>query len=305
MFNLTYKDFFRLFLNLLNYIIKILPVLLIIALIIILILLKRNKVRIKFKTFLGKTFRPVRGIWGLFVYNGKQGMGKTYSIAEYLYDNANSISVFCNIADITSIDYFKFTGFKELLMLKDVIDYNYTDYNELLLYSQNLGFTHERAKKIVQIIYNWKKNNNQLVFVYDEIFTELLKGSKLSKPVIDFLCQMRKRQIIFLTTCQEWAELPLSFRRFCRYEIDCKMIPFLNTGFLIKTFKDAENMKWSNEEQEHVAPLVETTITKTRLAVANSYDTFLRISSIDINSIVKSSPTEELNTPQVGDDDVI
>ena len=122
-------------------------------------------------------------------------------------------------------------------------------------------------------------------FNYDEIFTELMKGSKLSKPVLDLLCQMRKRKIIFLTTAQEWSEIPLSFRRFCRYEIDCKMIPFLWTGFLLKTFKDAENMKWSNDEQEHIAPLVETTITHTRKKIADSYDTFLRISSVNLEKI--------------------
>ena len=109
----------------------------------------------------------------------------------------------------------------------------------------------------------------------------LQKGDKLSKEVLDFLCQMRKRKIIFLTTAQEWAEIPLSFRRFCRYQIDCCMIPILTSGILIKIFYDAENMKWSNDEQEHVAPLLETTITHTRKYIADSYDTFLRISSVN------------------------
>ena len=237
------------------------PIIAIIGVIFIAIFCIKNKIKIKFRTFTKKGFRPVRGNFGLYVYCGKQGTGKTYSVVEYLLDNKDTIEVFCNVGDIKGLNYTFFTGFDGLLALKDMLD------NDTLEYDKN----------------------KQLVFVYDEIFTELLKGSKLSKPVLDFLCQMRKRKIIFLTTAQEWSEIPLSFRRFCRYEIDCKMVPLLWTGFLIKTFKDAENMKWSNEEQEHIAPLVETTITKTRLWIANSYNTFLRISSVMNFSSSKST----------------
>ena len=183
------------------------------------------------------------------------GKGKTYSLVEYLIDNSPKIKVFSNITDISNVeDITYFRGFKQLIQIKIDLD----------------------SGKI--------KTDKQLVIVFDEVFTEIMKGDKLSKEVLDFLCQMRKRKIIFLTTCQEWAELPLTYRRFCRYQIDCNMVPFLWTGFLIKTFKDAENMKWSNDEQEHVAPIVETTITKCRKFIAESYDTFLRISSSPVVS---------------------
>ena len=229
------------------------------------VLLFKLKVKIKLRTFFSPGFRPERGNFGLYCYCGKQGTGKTYSVVEYLLDNKNNIEVFCNIAGIQGLNYTHFTGFEQLLKLKEALD------NDTLEYDKS----------------------KQLIFVYDEIFTELLKGSKLSKPVMDFLCQMRKRKIIFLTTAQEWAEIPLSFRRFCRYEIDCKMVPFLWTGFLIKTFKDAENMKWSNDDQEHIAPLVENTITKTRKYIANSYDTFLRISSVAVPGVNAPGNTKE------------
>ncbi len=253
------------FLNFIPLLISLIPIIFIVAIVICIVLLFKNKVKVKFKTFKGKGFRPVRGNFGLYVYNGKQGMGKTYSMVEYLLDNKDSIEVYCNIKGIKGIDYTFFTGFDGLLALKHALDDNTLVYDK----------------------------NKQLVFVYDEVFTELIKGSKLSKEVIDFLCQMRKRKIIFLTTCQEWAELPLSFRRFCRYEIDCNMVPFLWSGFLIKTFKDAEHMKWSNEDQEHIAPLVDTTITKCRKSVADSYDTFLRISSVVPPSATSSEGEHE------------
>lgn len=245
-------DILGMLLSFLKFIWGVFPIIIIISIVFLIIFCLKNKIKIKFRTFTKKGFRPVRGNFGLYVYCGKQGTGKTYSVVEYLLDNKDNIEVFCNVGDIKGLDYTFFVGFEGLLKLKDMLD------NGTLKYDKS----------------------KQLVFVYDEIFTELMKGSKLSKPVLDFLCQMRKRKIIFLTTAQEWSEIPLSFRRFCRYEIDCKMIPFLWTGFLLKTFKDAENMKWSNEEQEHIAPLVENTLTKTRLHIANSYNTFLRISSI-------------------------
>ena len=216
------------------------------------------KLKIKWKTFLHKGFVPVRGNFGVYCYCGKQGTGKTFSVVEYLQDNKKNIDIFCNIKDIQGIDYTYFTGFSGLIYLKHKLD----------------------SGEI--------KTTKQIVFVYDEIFTELQKHSSLNKEVIDFLCQMRKRKIIFLTTAQEWAEIPLSFRRFCRYQIDCRMINLFFIGILHKTFKDAENMKWSNDEQEHIAPLIENTITKCRKSIADSYDTFLRISSV--------SPTSENTT---------
>ena len=210
----------------------------------------QNKVKIKYKTFLYRGFAPKRGDFGVYTYDGKQGKGKTYSIVEYLIDNRDNIEIFCNISDIKNINYTFFTGFDGLIKLKHMLDNN-----EI-------------------------KTDKQIVFVYDEIFTELQKNSKLNKEVIDFLCQMRKRKIIFLTTAQEWAEIPLTFRRFCRYEIKCSMINFFGIGLLFKEFHDAENMKWSDEDQEHIAPLIETTLTKCRKYIANSYNTYLRISSV-------------------------
>lgn len=211
------------------------------------------KVKIKWRTFFKRGFVPHRGNFGVYCYCGKQGTGKTYSVVEYLLDNKKNIEVYCNIAGISNIEYTHFTGFKGLIDIKHKLD------------EGTLG---NDPKK-------------QLVIVYDEIFTELQKKSQLGKEIMDFLCQMRKRKIIFLTTAQEWAEIPITFRRFCRYEIDCKMFNLFFFGILLKNFKDAENMKWSNDDQEFIAPLVSNTITKTRKFIANSYDTFLRISSTD------------------------
>lgn len=224
---------------------------LIFLIIIIFIFCMRNKITIKWKTFFEKGFKPNRGVFGVYTYDGKQGSGKTFSLVEYLLDNKEDIIIYCNISDVKGIEYTLIHGFKDLIAIKYALD--------------------NGTLKIPK--------NKFLVIVYDELFTELNRYSKLNDEIMDFLCQMRKRGIVLLTTVQEWSELPLTWRRFCRYRIHCRMIPILNTGILIKRICDAENMKWSNDEQEHVAPLLETTVTKCRLRIANSYDTKLRIHS--------------------------
>lgn len=246
-------DFFPLLKSAFKIILSCSPVLLVVLLVFAIIFCIKNKVHVKFKTFIKKGFRPTRGNFGLFVYCGSQGKGKTYSLIEYLIDNNKHIKVYSNITGIKNVDDLcYFNGFSGLIDIKHKLDNN-------------------------EIVVPKKK---QLVIVFDEVFTEIQRGDKLSKEVLDFLCQMRKRKIIFLTTCQYWAELPITYRRFCRYQIDCNMIPILWTGFLIKTFHDAEQMKWSNDDQDFIAPITETTFTKCRKLVANSYDTFLRISSV-------------------------
>ena len=221
-----------------------------------------NKVRIKYKTFLKRGFKPNRGVFGVYCYCGKQGQGKTYSVVEFLHNN-NDKPIYANLKSIKGIDYTYIANFKELLSLTDKTD---------------------------------------CIIVYDEIFSALQKNSAVNKDVLDFLSQMRKRRIICLTTAQEWAEIPLTWRRYCRYQIDCRLIriPFIN-GILIKTFKDAENMKWSNDDQEHIAPLLETTITHTQKWIANSYDTFEQIknnsSDIGMYNISQPLAPEVLEVP--------
>lgn len=121
------------------------------------------------------------------------------------------------------------------------------------------------------------RSKSNCIIVYDEIFTALTKTSKMNSDVLDFLSQMRKRQIIFITTAQEWLEINMTLRRYCRYQIDCRMINLLGLGILIKVFHDAEQMKWSQLDNEYIAPKLETSISKCNIEVAKSYDTFEQI----------------------------
>lgn len=196
-----------------------------------------NKIRIKWRTFFKRGFAPKRGNFGIYCYCGKQGSGKTYSVVEYLLENKDK-RIYANIGSLKGVKYTRIRGFDDLLKLRSEAD---------------------------------------CIIFFDEIFTALTKQSKVTTEVLDFLSQMRKRRIIFLTTAQEWLEINMTFRRYCRYQIDCSIRNFLGLGILTKVFHDAENMKWSQLDNEYVAPVTETTISKLNIDVANSYDTYEQI----------------------------
>lgn len=198
----------------------------------------KNKIKINFISFFKKGFKPIRGIFGVYCYCGKQGSGKTYSCVEFLKKNKN-MRIYANLKSLNGIEYNYINGLKELLELR---------------------------------------KEHDCIIMYDEIFTEITKHDKLSKDVLDFLCQMRKRQIIFITTAQEWGELPLTLRRYVRFQVQCslKRIPFIS-GLSIKKVYDAEQLHWSQDDNDWIAPVIGTLISHTQISIANSYDTFEQI----------------------------
>ena len=196
-----------------------------------------RKVKFKWKTFFKKGFSPTRNKFGVYCYCGKQGKGKTYSVVEFLKNECKGKKIYANIKTLRDVDYTYFSGFDNLLKIQDT----------------------------------------KCVIFYDEIFTALTKSSKIDNRVLSFLSQMRKKEIIFLTTAQEWLEINITLRRYCRYQIECNMINFLGIGILIKEMYDAELLKWSNDDNEYIAPLVDTTVSKCNISIAKSYDTFEQI----------------------------
>lgn len=213
---------------------------LIIIIIVILFVLSRTY-KIKWKTFFRKGIKINNGKWGVYCYVGKQGRGKTLSVVSYLLEQSKKgIPIYANISSLKGIDYSYFNGFDSLLDLRDKHD---------------------------------------CIIVYDEIFTALTRTSKINTDVLDFLSQMRKRHIVFITTAQEWLEISITLRRYCRYEIECNIFTLPGLSILIKKFYDAESMKWSQDDNEYVAPLLEVSIEKVQKRVANSYDTHEQIKS--------------------------
>lgn len=206
---------------------------------VIVLIVALRKVKIKWLTFLARGFKKETKPYGVYCYCGKQGKGKTYSVIEFLRNNRDK-KIYANINSLKGVDYTYFNGFEELLKLR---------------------------------------NEHDCIIVYDEIFTALTKTSRLTTEVLDFLSQMRKRHIIFITTAQEWLEINMTLRRYCRYQIECNMISIFGYPILIKHMYDAEQMKWSQLDNEYIAPLIDTTISHGMRKVVDMYDTFETIDS--------------------------
>lgn len=213
-----------------------------------------HHVSIKLNTFFKKGYKPYQDKFGCYVYVAPQGKGKTTALVAYLYDHKAEDIVFSNIKNIRDIPYTPFTGFKGIYEIIDKLD---------------------RGELVIP-------NDKQLVIVYDELFSELQRQSKIDDKLMDFLTQMRKRKIIFLTTCQLWREVPLTLRKIARYQIECKLFVLFNRAILIKVFHNAEEIMWDETQQDFVSPIMETVIEKGRKEIVDLYNTYERIHKTDV-----------------------
>lgn len=209
----------------------------------------KNHIRVDFKSFFRKGFKKLDSKFGLFCYTGKQGKGKTYSAVN-----------FC-IKQKLANDYRIITNVKSFNTFNDTI------------YVDNI-------QEIIRYCTQFKDNDENVLIFFDEIFTVLEKGGSLSKEVLSFISQLRKRKIIFVTTAQEWSEIQITFRRYVRFQISCNMIalPFTKTAIIINQVNDGDLIRWDNDLQDFVAPIIQTNIAKGKLSIIESYDTFETIS---------------------------
>lgn len=182
---------------------------------------------------------------------GKQGKGKTYSASRFVINR----KLASNATIITNVKSFcLFSDTIYIPNINDLIDY-------VIYYSDSLPFDVQP----------------NIIIFFDEIFTILSKNSKnMNEKTLSFLSQLRKRKIVFVTTAQEWREIDVTFRRYVRFQIDCNMIstPLTNTAFLINEVNDGEQLHWDNNENDYIAPRLQTNIAKGNLYIIESYDTF-------------------------------
>lgn len=116
-------------------------------------------------------------------------------------------------------------------------------------------------------------NDHHCIIVFDEIFSALSKSSRISPEIMSFLSQQRKRNIIFITTAQEWLEIPITLRRYVRFQIDCSIFNLFPFSILIERYRNGELMKWNNLENDYVAPIISTKISKMMFKIIQHYDT--------------------------------
>ena len=122
-----------------------------------------------------------------------------------------------------------------------------------------------------------KIDQKKSIIVFDEIFSILAKSSRITPEIMTFLSQQRKKEIIFITTAQEWLEIPITLRRYVRYQIDCSILNFLPFSILIERYRDGELMKWDNLENDYVAPVIATKVSKMAKKVTTHYDTIQEV----------------------------
>lgn len=208
--------------------------------------LKMNSIHVDFKTFFRKGFQKIDNEFGLYCYTGKQGKGKTYSSIKFLIEQ--KLNRDCVI--ITNVH--SFNPFPDTVYVNSLDD-------------------------LIDLSINYYESGIDFIVFFDEIFTAMTKYSKVDKKVLSFLSQLRKRKIILITTAQEWGEIPLTFRRYVRYQVDCNMfsVPFLkNTAFIFNSINDGYGMRWDEDYQDFIAPRISANFAKCNISIVESYDTF-------------------------------
>lgn len=233
----------------------------IIILVYLIMFIIRSKLHIDWKSLFKVGFSKKDNAFGLYTYTGKQGEGKTYSAIKFISEQKNKF----DYVIITNVH--SFNEFDDTVYIDDIL--------ELINFIK---------------LHHGVDGKKYLIF-FDEIFTVLMKGQSINTEILAFLAQLRKRGIIFVTTAQEWSEIPLTFRRFCRFQISCHMfsLAFLNKAFLLNKVNDGYNAKWDNDSQEFVAPTLQTNFSKGNLDIINMYDTF---------EVIKTSNRNALQTRQ-------
>lgn len=204
-------------------------------------LLALNKIFIDWRSIISKTLPLDTGVFGVYCFTGKQGSGKTYSLTKFIKKHHHGEKIYSNLT-IKGIDYEPIRSVEHLLSLRD---------------------------------------EGNLLIIFDEIFT-LLADKQIPRDIRDdlmeFLSQQRKMKNILMTTAQEWLNIPIDFRRFVRIQVECRTRPMGKWGgILIEEYFDAYEMKWSQLDNEYVAPRIRKKYSKYERKYMESYDTYERI----------------------------
>jgi len=198
----------------------------------------KSRTNVDVPSFLQPTLPLALGTFGVYCFTGKQGSGKTYSVNKFIRKHAKGKKIYSNLT-FEDLEYTKLESMEQMLALKDKRD---------------------------------------CYIIYDEIFTWMTKSTRISDDIQEFLSQQRKQNNIFITTAQEWLNIPIEFRRFVRIQIDCKTRPLGKLGgIIIEKYYDAYNMAWDNLANEYVAPLITNKISKYERRFMITYDTNERI----------------------------
>lgn len=200
------------------------------------------KISIDWASILQPTIPLDMGVFGVYCFTGKQGSGKTYALTKYVKKHVDEATKIYSNMTIKGIEYTELKSIEHLLSLRD------------------------------------EKN---VFIIYDEILN-LLNDKTIPRDIRDelyeFLTQQRKMKNILFTTSQEWLNIPIEFRRFVRIQIECETMPLGFLGGILKEYYyNAYKMKWEPLENEYVAPLISSKLSKYEKRFMQSYDTYERV----------------------------
>lgn len=218
---------------------------LLIALVVLpVVILHVNRIKIEWSSLIKPTIPLDTGVFGVYCFDGKQGTGKTYSITKYIKKHGEGKQVYSNMT-FYGIDYIPINSLDELFSLSE------------------------------------KQN---VLIVYDEILN-ILNDKRIPQTIRDdlmkFLTQQRKVKNIFLTSTQSWLRVPIEFRDFVRIQIKVKTRPLGRWGGILREeYRDADDMKWSQLDNEYVAPRIQVKYSKYEKKFMQSYDTYERIAKL-------------------------
>lgn len=215
------------------------------------VFLINNKIVFRIDTLFRKGFKRVNDEYRrVYLGTANNGDGKTYSVIDWLSEKE------------------KFTHKKIITNVR-----SYAVNHKGVIYMPNFY-------DIIKFI-NQKNNGedrNYIIF-YDELFTMLEKG-KLGKDILSFISQLRKRGIYLVTTVQEWLDINVTFRRYCRFYVECSMFNKFGCCWSINKIKSGYDMKWNKDLNEFESPVIKTTIKKCSKKIADSYDTLEIITNV-------------------------
>ena len=195
------------------------------------------------------------------------GTGKTYSAVEFSEELLNNNS-------------------EEYVFITNISSYFETIKNELEKGSKGEGkiFLIKDLLIIMQRVCTDEFKDKHIIIFFDEVFTALEKTGSLRGDVLTFLSQCRKRNIIFLTTCQEWSELNITLRRYVRYQVNCNMrkIPFTHKAIVFNDINDGDTIHWDSVSNDWVSDRIQTNIRKGNADIILKYDTLETIKALSL-----------------------
>lgn len=195
-----------------------------------------KQLQIDYKSFLlpGLKYNKDEDFYFNAIIGGFQGSGKTY----FAVKMATELNIFKSI--VTNI---------QSLQIPNI--------------------TINKIRKLGEI-YQYGVNEN-ILYIIDEIHKKFPKESKQDIDFYSFLQQMRKKHSCCLLITQEWTQTPTWLRYPMKYIYSTRKIPFskiFNTQLL-----DAQQISWSTELGNWIAPTISTYIYKRIKKIGNYYDT--------------------------------